>query len=128
MQNQESENNFEMLIEESCDALKLSYLQLQEKYKDFPHCLMEYIEKGVSDPVIEVRFDELLATLSLGFNESKHCNAAFLFFDNVNDENSFIEYLNKDTGYDFKRSSWIMPDCYLKVKPATYTLSFYFYK
>lgn len=128
MQNQESENNFEMLIEESCGALKLTYQQLKEKYKDYLHCLMEYIEKGVSTPVIEVRFKEQLATLSFGFNESKHCTAAFLFFYNVNDEDSFIEYLNEDTGYDFKRSSWIMPDSYLKVNPSICTLSFYFYK
>lgn len=128
MQNQESENNFEMLIEESCDALKLAYQELKDKYKDYPHCLMDYIKKGVCELVIEVRFDEQLATLSFGFDENKNCNASFLFFDNANDEDSFIEYLNEDTGYDFKRSCWIMPDCYLKVKPSIHRLSFYFYK
>ncbi len=104
MQNQENENNYEMLIEESCDALKLSYQELKEKYKDYSHYLIDYIEDGVCDPVIEVRFDEQLATLAFNFDENKHCIASFLFFDKSDDEDSFIRYLNKDTEYDFKRS------------------------
>jgi len=127
MQNQKIEH--ELLIEEACGSLGLSYQSLKDKYKDYPVCLMEYIEKEIYERVIEVRFDSQLATFSLSFNKENICNATFLFFDNVENEDLFIEYLNKDTEYDFKRSSWIMIDCYLKVKPPTkYETAFYFYK
>lgn len=126
MQNQE--NNFEMLIEEACDALGLSYQELKDKYKDYPICLMEYIEKEIKEQVIEVRFDNEKATFSLSFDKENICNGTYLFFDNLTDEDSFIEYLNVDTEYDFKRSSWIMPHCYLKLKPSKYEIAFCFYK
>lgn len=126
MQNQE--NNFEMLIEESCAALGLSYQELKDKYKDYPICLMEYIEKEIYERVIDVRIDTEKATFSLSFDKENICNGTYLFFDNLTDEDSFIEYLNVDTEYDFKRSSWIMPDCYLKLKPSKYETAFCFYK
>lgn len=44
MQKQEAENNYEMLIEETCGVLGLPYQALKEKYKDYPICLMEYID------------------------------------------------------------------------------------
>lgn len=89
---------------------------------------MEYIEGVIYEKVIEVRFDKEEATFSLSFDKENVCNGTYLFFDKLKDEDSFIDYLNKDTQYDFKRSSWIMIDCYLKLKPSKYEMAFYFYK
>lgn len=121
-------NKFEILIEEICATLGLSYNTLKEKYKDYPICLMEYMENSIHENLIEVRFDNHLATFSLSFDKENICNGSFLFFDDIKDEDSFIEYLNEDTEYDFKRSCWTMIDCYLKVKPSKWETAFYFYK
>jgi len=127
MHNQKIE--YKLMKEEACGSLGLSYQSLKDKYKDYPICLMEYIEKEIYERVIEVRFDNQLATFSLSFNKGNICDATFLFFDHVEHEDLFIEYLNKNTEYDFKRSSWIMIGCYLKVKPSIkYETAFCFYK
>ncbi len=126
---QNRDNKYELLIEEASNTLGLSYQQLKDKYKDYPICLMEYIEGIIYERVIEVRFDKEEATMSISFDKEDICDASFLFYDNLKDEDSFIEYLNKDTDYDFKRSSWVMADCYLKVKPPKkYETAFCFYK
>lgn len=127
MQNQE--NIFEFLIKEACDTLGLTNQELKSKYKDLPICLMEYIENEIHEPIIEVRFDDRQATLSISFNKEDICDASFLFFDNMNDEDLFLEYVNERVDYDFKRSRWIMTGYYLKVKPPTkYETAFCFYK
>lgn len=125
---QNRDNKYELLIGEACGALGLSYQELKDKYKVYPHCLMDYIENEVYDPVIEVRFDEQLATLSFNFDENKSCTASFLFFDKPDDEDSFIEYMNKDKEYDFKKSRWMIENYYIGAKPSVYSWSFYFHK
>ncbi|MDL1913425.1 MAG: hypothetical protein FDW93_02720 [Bergeyella sp.] len=127
MQNQN--NKYQLLIEEACGTLGLSYQELKDKYKGHPVCLMEYVESNTCERVIEVRFDNQEATITITFDKENSCDASFLFYDNLIDEDSFIEHLNENTDYDFKRSSWIMEDCYLKVKPPTkYETAFCFYK
>lgn len=125
---QNRDNKYELLTEEACSVLGLPYEELKDKYKDYPICLMEYIEGSIYERVIEVRFDKEEATISISFNKNNICDASFMFFDNLKDEDSFIEYLNVDREYDFERSSWIMPDCNLKVKPSKYEMVFYYYK
>lgn len=126
---QNRDNKYELLIEEASNTLGLSYQQLKDKYKDYPVCLMEYIEGNIYERVIEVRFDNLEATISISFDKEDICDASFVFYDNLNDEDSFIEHLNDNSDYDFKRSCWIMRDYYLKVKPPTkYETAFCFYK
>lgn len=126
MQNQN--NKYKPLIEEVCSMLGLTYQELKDKYRDYPICLMEYIEGNANERVIEVRFDSQEATVSISFDKEDICNASFLFFDNEADEDSFIACLIEDNDYDFKRSCWIADNCYLKAKPSKYGMAFYFYR
>lgn len=50
MQNQNTK--FKILVEEACDVLGLSYQVLKDRYKDYPICLMEYIEKTIHEFII----------------------------------------------------------------------------
>lgn len=127
---QNRNNKFETLVNKACGALGLSYQELKDIYKDYPACLMEYIEKEVQEQIIEVRFDNQEATISIPFNKENTCNASFLFFDNINDEDLFLKYMNESTDYDFKRSCWTMINCcYMKIKPPTkYETAFCFFK
>lgn len=126
MQNQN--NKFEILIEEACSGLGLSYQALKDKYKNHPICLTQYIEKELDEQIVEVRFDNHLATISISFDKENNCDGLFLFFDDLKDEDSIIEYLNEGKEYDFKSSRWIMTNCFLKIKPSKYETAFYFYR
>lgn len=126
MQNQD--NKFEILTKEVCNVLGLSYQVLKDKYKDYPICLIQYIEKGVDEQIIEVRFDDHLATISLSFDKENNCDGSFLFFDSLENEDSYIEHLHNYAGYDFKWSRWTMIDCFLKIKTSKDETTFYFYR
>lgn len=126
MQNQE--NKYRLLAREACGALDLSYEELKDKYKNYPVCLMEYMDGSIFERVIEVAFDSQEATTSLHFDKNNICNGSFISFHNPKDEDSFINYLNECRQYDFKRDRWIMMGCYLKAKPSKYEMLFYFYK
>lgn len=120
-------NKFEILIEEACSGLGLSYRVLKNKYRNYPICLTQYIEKEIDEQIIEVRFDNHLATISISFDKEDNCDASFLFFDKIEDEDSFIEYLNENTEYDFKQSRWAMTNCFLKIKLSKYETAFCFF-
>jgi len=84
MQNQNIK--FETLLEHASLTLGQSADELKEKYKDYPICLMDYIEKERHEYVIEVRFDNEEATISISFNDKNICDGSFLFLDINNDE------------------------------------------
>ncbi len=110
-------DKFELLNEEASGALGLSYDTLKEKYEAYPVCFMEYIEDGIREYVIEASYDDLATSIMLSFGVDNKCEKVMLFFDQPEDEDLFIAYLNKTSRYDFKRSKWIMKDCYLKIEP-----------
>lgn len=126
MQNQNAK--FKILVEEACDVLGLSYQILKDRYNDYPICLMEYIEKTIREFIIEVRFNNHSATISLSFDTENNCNGAFLFFDSADDEDSFLEHLRENADYDFKWSRWTMINCFLKIEASKYETAFCFYR
>lgn len=126
MQNQNTK--FKILIKEACDVLGSSYRELKDRYKDYPICLIECIEKAIHEFILEVRFNDHLATISLSFDTENNCNGAFLFFDNADDEDSFLEHLHENADYDFKWSRWTMINCFLKIEPTKYETAFHFYR
>ena len=44
---------------------------------------MKHIEKGVRQDIIEIRFDEQEATLSVPFGNDNICSFVFLFADKI---------------------------------------------
>lgn len=126
MQNQN--NKFQILTKEACSVLGLSYQAVKDKYKDYPICLMQYIEKEADEQIIEVCFDNHLATISISFDKENNCDGLFLFLDNPKDEDSFIEYLTTGEKYDFKCSCWTISNCFIKLKPSKYETAFCFYR
>ncbi|HCO66581.1 MAG TPA: hypothetical protein DIT04_02335 [Dysgonomonas sp.] len=109
-------NQFADLIKHSSSVLKLSLLQIKEKYVDYPLCIMDYIEKDIHEKSIEVRFDKEEVTLTCTFNENGNCDATFLFPDNDEMIEEFVGYLTEHHDYSFVRSRFMLGDCYLKVK------------
>lgn len=120
---------FKSNIEEACKVLGSSHQQLKDKYMGYPVCLMEYYEKKIYRRSIEVRFDSLAVTFALSFGTGNHCDTVIIFFDHAKDEDLFIDYLKENAAYDFRKCSWKLPECYLKIRfSPTCGTAFYIYK
>lgn len=126
MRNQHAK--FDTLLEHAWSTLGQSEDHLKEKYKDFPVCLIEYIEKGVHDPIIEVRFDNENATISISFDSKNNCNASFLFLDSTEEEELLINHLIDSADYSFRKSSFKLPSCSLKIKETKTETCFYLFR
>ena len=121
-------NKFEELIKHASSALMLSKQRLDDKYKDCSVCTIEHTENGEYDHHIEIRFDKNSVTLSLTLDRKKICDRTYLFFDHVDDEDLFIDHLIETVDYSFRKSHWILGDCYLKVRELGQVTSFCFYR
>lgn len=122
------QNYISNLISNASDVLNYSLTEIKKKYSEMPICLMEYIEKGIHENIFEIRFDDENATLSCGFDDNKQCNICYLFFDDIEVIDEYITYLNDRHDYDFMRSSWILSNCYMKIKITKDDRFFIFYK
>lgn len=125
---QNRDNNFETLIGHAKSMLGRSYEGLKRKYLHYPISLTVHLENRVLEKVIEIRFSEQEATISLDFDQTDGCNAVYLFFDTQIDENTFIEYLTESYDFDFRKNCWLLYDCYLKGTNIKDIFCFYFFR
>lgn len=126
MKNQNTK--LETLLEHAWLTLGQSAEALKEKYKDYPICLMEYIENGVHEHSIEIRFDTEEATISISLDNENNCDASFLFLDSMEDEELLIDHLIDSADYNFRKSSFKLPSCSLKVKETKSETCFYLFR
>ncbi|MDR2917103.1 MAG: hypothetical protein LBV74_20105 [Tannerella sp.] len=104
------------LINYAGSTLRLTKTELRAKFSEFPICVMDYIEEGVKEDVIEIRFDKEQATLSCIFDKNLRCNYAFLFFDDQTRLDDYVNQLNSMYKYDYVECQWRLPDCHLSLK------------
>lgn len=119
---------FDILLEHAWSALGQSAETLKEKYKDYPICLIEYIEKEVHEHVIEIRFDDEKAKISISFDSENNCNVSFLFLDSPEEEELLIDHLIDSADYNFRKSSFKLPACSLKIKETKSETCFYLFR
>lgn len=109
-------------------VLKLSHDEIKESYSDNPMYVAEYIEKGITENVIELLFDDEKATLSCTFDESNNCNTSYIFLDNLDEMDNYITYLHEQYDYDYTLSCWVLPNSFISIKRTKddiYFVSFY---
>lgn len=126
MQNQE--NKYETLIRHAKSMLGRPYEGLKRKYLHYPISLTVHLENKILEKVIEIRFSEQEATISLDFDQTDGCNAVYLFFDTQIEENSFIEYLTDSYDFDFRKNYWLLDNCFLKVTNIKDIFCFYLFR
>lgn len=117
-----------ILINCSSLVLRLSHDEIKESYSDNPMYVAEYIENGVKENIIDLLFEDQKATLSCTFDKNNTCNTSYIFFDNLDELNNYISYLNKTYAYDYIRSCWTLPNSFIsieKTKDDIYFKSFY---
>lgn len=125
---QNRNNKYETLIGYVKSMLGCPLEELKRKYIRYPISITVHVENRVLENTIEIRFNEQEATITINFDQSDKCNAAYLFFDSQSDENDFIEYLSESYDFDFRKNRWLLYDCYLKVRVFKDCTCFYFYK
>ena len=108
--------NYAGILRQVGVLLNLSLSEIKDKYADYPHCLTDYIEKGITEKSIEIRFDKDEMTMTCLFNTEEKCNCIFLFADNNRTIEEFIRYLMGAFDYCYLRSRWKATGYYIKVK------------
>lgn len=126
MQNQNTK--LETLLQHAWLTLGQSIDELKGKYKNYPVFLIECIDKEVHEHIVEIRFDNEEATLSISFDSKNKSNTCFLFLDSSVDEELLIDYLVSSEDYNFRTSSFQLPSCSLKIKETKNEVCFYLFR
>ena len=113
---------FEEHINSACRVLKHSFKTVPGLFTGKEICIMDYLSQKLNDKVIEVRFDT--ATLTCLFDKNDICDGAFLFLDDLNDLQHYIDYCNKKYPYNFILCGWIIEDCCFQIKPCKHDYYF----
>lgn len=119
------------LVGQADSMLKLSLSKIRDGYIDHPICLIEYVENGIHEKSIEIRFDESEATLTCSFDNNGSCDLIFLYPDNELVLEKIVDYLSENYDYNFMRSRFLLPNGFVKVqevKNTAYNLCLVFYQ
>lgn len=98
------------------DILKLSRDEVTKRYKNYPLCLTQYIEKNKHEFITEIRFDEDEITISCVFNADGQCTSASLFPYNNQVIEELVCYINILHPFDYIKKRWTTSHYYIKVK------------
>jgi len=112
-------NSYTDIFLQAGNLLNSSFQEIKTKYADYPHCEMNYFEKGMMDKSIEIRFDEQEFTIICTFNSDEISDYIILFPDKEETIHGFIGYLAKAYDYDFIKTRWITPDYFIKIRELT---------
>lgn len=89
--------------------------------------VMEYIEGGVHENIIDILFEDQKVTLSCAFDENHKCNISYIFFDDRFEMKSHIAYLHSKYEYNYFLSCWLLSDSFLSIKKIKDDICFMFY-
>jgi hypothetical protein len=123
-QNGISKERFKDLIEHAQALLNMSPHELKDKYNE----LIRRIDKGFTEHAIDVRLNEEKITICCLVDKQKRCTDAYFFFDRIEDEDAFIDYLIDHADYSFRKRVWSVFDCNIRTKEIKDILTFHFYK
>lgn len=126
--NQKS-NHFRRLVRHACSTISESHTAIKEKYKDYPVCFIQYMEKGNSLDYVEVGFDKENASLTFIMNKEDSCMSAFIHFFEPKDEVLFIVFLRGFSKYySYRRKCWMLKDpFYVKIEEDETTGTHFFF-
>lgn len=126
MENQSkiSKERFKELIQQAQALLNISSQELENKYSE----LIQQIDKETNRNTIEIRLNEENITVTSLINEQKQCTDVYFFFDKIEDEDVFINFLVDYFDYSFKKRIWLLSNCVVKIREMKDILTFHFHK
>ncbi|NDV80228.1 hypothetical protein [Dysgonomonas sp. 511] len=112
-------NGYANLLQQINSLLNITLPEIKNKYRDYPHCLIDYFEKDVTEKSIEIRFDKEEYTITCVFNKEGKCNIVYLFPDENETIEKCITYFKETYDYNFIKNRWKASDFYIKIKELT---------
>lgn len=122
MENQNE--RFKELIQQAQSLLNMSSHEFKDKYSE----LIRQIDNESTGYAIDVRLNEDKITISCLIDKQKRCTDVYFFFDRIEDEDVFIDYLMGYVDYSFRKRVWSVFDCNIRTKEIKDILTFHFYK
>lgn len=121
------QNNYETLIRHAQSMPGRTYDELKRRYLSYPISLTVHVDKktDIFEQFIEIHFKEQEAIITIDFDRTDRCLAAYLFFEAPNEEDTFIEYLKQTYDFDFRKNNWLLQGCYLKATNTKNIFCFY---
>lgn len=107
------QNCFAEHLNSAYKVLKHSFKVIPDLFPDKEICIMDYISSKQNDKAIEIRFDT--ATLTCIFDENDFCDYSFLFLDNLDHLEHYVDYCNRTYKYNYIRRAWIIGDYCLEI-------------
>ncbi|MDU1906259.1 MAG: hypothetical protein E6772_15935 [Dysgonomonas sp.] len=123
-------NDFSYLIEQACTAISESHIEVRERYKDFPLCLMELIADGIHREQIEVSFDKQNGSVTYFFDKNRIVECSSICLYELSDTDLFIVYLEQFAdSYNYIKKHWIInQQYYMTANEMERCVHFYCYK
>jgi len=122
--------DFNYLTEQAYIAIGESHIQVRERYKDFPMCLMECIADGNHTEHIEISFDKKNGSVTYYFDENRILKYTSICLYELSDADLFIVFLQKFAdSYNFIKKHWVINTLfYMTVHEMERCTHFYCYK
>lgn len=121
-------DSFIKLIGYAASALELTCHRIGDKFSDRPQCLITYTDIGISEDVLEIRFDAEEASVICRFDEAEVCNYCYLFPDSLREDNAheYSFFLNNAYAYDFLSKHWVLENCSVSLEVVDSEIAFVF--
>lgn len=118
--------NFSYLVTRAIAHFGESYTGLKEKYKDYPMCLVEDIDHGVTQESIEIDFEQKNACVTYYFDANRILNSSSIRFYKPSDVDLFRSYIEKhaESYCDETKRWYISENCYITVEENKYGIYF----
>jgi len=115
------------LSQQATSTLDCEFDDLKEKFPDKSIFSIKHrTKKGVWERIAEIRFDEDKATVTCHFNDSGICYGAYIFFDEENDINSYIEFICRNFVYNYSVSRWLVHSSLMSIQKVDEIIGFMF--
>lgn len=115
------------LSQQATSILDCTFDNLKEKFPNKSiYTIKHRTKKGVWERIAEIRFDEAKATLTCHFNESEICYGSYIFFDEENDINSYIEFVCRNFVYNYSVSRWLVHSSLMSIQKVDEIIGFMF--
>lgn len=112
------------LISYAVSTLRLSNRQIRKKFTGYPLYTIDYCDEKGKGKGINIRFDDLRATLSCLFDMNKKCDYVGIIPDDLYPLAGYVNYLNSLYEYNYIGCSWILPNGHLSLRRMSDVVSF----
>lgn len=113
--------NYTCLLQQINTLMRLTLSEIRYIYESYPHCIIDYCEKGVTEKSIEIRFDKQGVTITCSFNSEGKCNIIYLYSDKRETIEKLIHYLKDKYEYSFYKKRWTVSAYYVCIKETSYS-------